>query len=288
MASSKRPSKTPRGATRRHGADGGAATRDPAAAWTAKDEAAAKKPAAAKKSSVRKKPVQAGARKQPQNPMPKQHLRKPGNEHELEPAPRFLAPDYKGSGKLDGMVAIITGGDSGIGRAVAVLFAREGADVAILYLNEHEDARDTKMHVEKEGRRCITIAGDVRGSAFCERAVRKTVKAFGQPRHPGQQRRVPAAQREARRPHRRAPAGNAADQHRRLLPHGARGAAAPASAARRSSTPARRPGCSAASTCSTTRRPRARSMPSRCRWRATCSSAASASTRSRRGRCGRR
>jgi NAD(P)-dependent dehydrogenase (short-subunit alcohol dehydrogenase family) len=123
--------------------------------------------------------VQAGVRKQPESPMPKQHLRKPGYEHEMVPAPRFLAPDYKGSGKLDGKVAIITGGDSGIGRAVAVLFAREGADVAILYLNEHQDARDTKMHVEKEGRRCITIVGDVRDSAFCDRAVRKTVKALG-------------------------------------------------------------------------------------------------------------
>ena len=76
-------------------------------------------------------PVQAGTRRQPQNPLPTQHLRKPGNEHELDLQPRFLAPDYKGSGKLEGMAAIVTGGDSGIGRAVAVLFAREGADVAI-------------------------------------------------------------------------------------------------------------------------------------------------------------
>ena len=142
----------------------------------AREQAAAQKAADAE--APKKKPVQAGARKQPVR-MPKQHLAKPGNEHELALAPRFLAPDYQGSGKLDGMVAIITGGDSGIGRAVAVLFAREGADVAILHLDEARDARETKAHVEKEGRRCIAIAGDVRDPKFCERAVRRTVKAFG-------------------------------------------------------------------------------------------------------------
>ncbi|MCA1713752.1 MAG: SDR family NAD(P)-dependent oxidoreductase, partial [Gammaproteobacteria bacterium] len=125
------------------------------------------------------KPVQAGTRKQPENPMPAQHLRKPGYEHELDLQPRFLAPDYTGSGKLEGMAAIVTGGDSGIGRAVAVLFAREGADVAILHLAEPRDAAVTKGHVENEGGRCIVIAGDVKDSAFCERAVRRVVKAFG-------------------------------------------------------------------------------------------------------------
>lgn len=94
--------------------------------------------------------------------------------------PRFLAPDYKGSGKLDGMVAIVTGGDSGIGRAVAVLFAREGADVAIVYLSETQDAEETRAVIESEGRRCILLKGDVRRSAFCDRAVRQTIKAFGQ------------------------------------------------------------------------------------------------------------
>jgi NAD(P)-dependent dehydrogenase (short-subunit alcohol dehydrogenase family) len=126
-----------------------------------------------------KTPVQAGRHRQPQNPMPAQHLKKPGNEHELELRPRFKAPGYKGSGKLKGMAAIVTGGDSGIGRAVAVLFAREGADVAVLHLDEDKDARDTKKHVEAEGARCIVIAGDVRDPAFCEEAVKKTVKAFG-------------------------------------------------------------------------------------------------------------
>ena len=125
------------------------------------------------------RPVQAGARKQPENPLPAQHLRKPGREADLELQPRWQAPAYIGSGKLEGMAAIVTGADSGIGRAVAVLFAREGADVAVLYLDEHEDAQRTKEAVEAEGRRCIAIAGDVRDSRFCEGAVAQVRKAFG-------------------------------------------------------------------------------------------------------------
>jgi hypothetical protein len=100
-----------------------------------------------------KPPVQDGTRRQPAPPFPKQHLAKPGHEHAMDPQPRFLAPDYRGSGKLEGMVALVTGGDSGIGRAVAVLFAREGADVAIVHLAEARDAKDTVRHVEAEGRR---------------------------------------------------------------------------------------------------------------------------------------
>lgn len=123
--------------------------------------------------------VQAGARTQPENPMPDQHLRKPGLEAEMELKPRYLAPDYKGSEKLQDRVALITGGDSGIGRAVAVLFAREGADVSIVYLNEHEDAEETKAAVEKEGRRCVLIPGDVRDPAFCKDAVEHTVAELG-------------------------------------------------------------------------------------------------------------
>ena len=126
-----------------------------------------------------KQPVQAGVAEQPVNPMPAQHLRKPGNEHDLEEAPRFLAEDYRGSGKLEGMVALVTGADSGIGRAVAVLFAREGANVAVAYLSEHEDAQATKTHVEAEGGECLLLAGDVRDPRFCEEAVAKTVEAFG-------------------------------------------------------------------------------------------------------------
>ncbi|HEY9064886.1 MAG TPA: SDR family oxidoreductase [Burkholderiaceae bacterium] len=122
--------------------------------------------------------VQAGAREQPTQP-PAQHIAKPGQESELAVRPRFAAPDYEGSGKLRGMVALITGGDSGIGRAVAVLFAREGADVAIIYLSEHGDADETRRWVEAEGRRCLTIPGDVKNSTFCRDAVERTVDALG-------------------------------------------------------------------------------------------------------------
>ena len=127
-----------------------------------------------------KKPraMQAGARSYP-SAFPEQHLRKPGLEAQLEPKPMFEAPDYKGSDKLLDMVALITGGDSGIGRAVAVLYAREGADVAIVYLDEHVDAEETKRMVEREGRRCITIAGDVTDFRFCEAAVEQTIAEFG-------------------------------------------------------------------------------------------------------------
>ena len=125
------------------------------------------------------KAVQAGARTYPAPPFPEQHLRKPGEEAELDPAPMFEAPQYKGSEKLLDMAALITGADSGIGRAVAVLFAREGADVAIAYLNEHDDAEATKRAVEKEGRRAILIPGDVSDFDYCRHAVAQTVKAFG-------------------------------------------------------------------------------------------------------------
>ena len=131
------------------------------------------------KKPAKKQPVQAGAQRQPENPLPAQHQKKPGRETELEPRPHYLAPNYRGSGKLQDMAAIVTGGDSGIGRAVAVLFAREGADVAVMYLDEHEDAAETRRAVEKEGRRCITIAGDVRDSTFCAAAVDQVIEAFG-------------------------------------------------------------------------------------------------------------
>jgi len=138
----------------------------------------ASKPAAAKKTAV-KKAVQAGSRHHPENPLPAQHLGKPGHESQLRPQPQFKAPDYKGSEKLKGRVAIITGGDSGIGRAVAVLFAREGADVCIVYLDETDDAGVTVKAVEEEGRRCLAIAGDVGDSAFCEDVVKRAMKTFG-------------------------------------------------------------------------------------------------------------
>jgi NAD(P)-dependent dehydrogenase (short-subunit alcohol dehydrogenase family) len=102
----------------------------------------------------------------------------PGHESRLDPKPDY-EPRYPGSGRLDGKVAIVTGGDSGIGRAVAALYAREGADVAIVYLCEHDDADATKAIVEREGRRCLTIAGDIGDKAFCEAAVTQVVDAFG-------------------------------------------------------------------------------------------------------------
>jgi NAD(P)-dependent dehydrogenase (short-subunit alcohol dehydrogenase family) len=122
--------------------------------------------------------IQAGAREQPAD-LPAQHLDKPGVEAELVLKPRFLAPDYMGSQKLQGKATLITGGDSGIGRAVAVLFAREGADVGIVYLDEHVDAEYTKRLVEAEGGRCVLLPGDVKDAGFCQRAVESTVSAFG-------------------------------------------------------------------------------------------------------------
>jgi len=139
----------------------------------------AKDAAKPKDESKEKKPVQAGHFAQPENPMPSQHLAKPGLEVDMDLRPRYMAPDYKGSGKLEGMTALITGADSGIGRAVAVLFAREGADVAIVYLDEHEDAEETGAAVEAEGTRCYLLPGDVRDPAFCREAVANTVKKFG-------------------------------------------------------------------------------------------------------------
>jgi NAD(P)-dependent dehydrogenase (short-subunit alcohol dehydrogenase family) len=102
----------------------------------------------------------------------------PGHESQLEPKPDW-EPRYRGSDRLKGKVALITGADSGIGRAVAALFAREGADIAIVYLCEHDDANKTKEIVEREGRRAITIAGDIGDKEFCERAVQQTVEQLG-------------------------------------------------------------------------------------------------------------
>ncbi|KAA5546539.1 SDR family oxidoreductase [Adhaeribacter rhizoryzae] len=112
--------------------------------------------------------------------VPDQHqAEQPGKEHKMNPEPEIIRQSYKGSNKLEGKVALITGGDSGIGRAVAVHFAREGADVAIVYLNEDKDAQDTKKMVEAEGRKCLLLPGDLRDEQFCKQLVQQAVDELG-------------------------------------------------------------------------------------------------------------
>ena len=149
---------------------------------------AAKKTKSGKKQAARaskvvgrnQKGVKARTQQEPLSPMPPQHQEKPGLESKIRPRPEYEAPLYKGAGKLQGKVALITGGDSGIGRAVAVLYAREGADVAIVYLPEEQsDAEETQRAVEAEGKSALLIPGDVKDSDFCRRAVALTIKEFG-------------------------------------------------------------------------------------------------------------
>lgn len=110
---------------------------------------------------------------------PQKQEKQPGVREEMERKPKTVGEGYKAAGKLEGKVAIITGGDSGIGRATAIHFAKEGADVCIVYLEEHEDARETKQLVEEAGRKCLLMAGDVSGEAFCQQIVDKTLGTFG-------------------------------------------------------------------------------------------------------------
>ena len=145
------------------------------------------KKGAAKKGGAKKSAAKRGAvkrsgdaQRQPQSPMPAQHQEKPGLESELTPRPEYEAPLYRGAGKLLDKVALVTGGDSGIGRAVSVLYAREGADVGLVYLPEEQsDAEETRRAVEGEGRRALLIPGDVRDPRFCRDAVERTVGEFG-------------------------------------------------------------------------------------------------------------
>jgi NAD(P)-dependent dehydrogenase (short-subunit alcohol dehydrogenase family) len=110
---------------------------------------------------------------------PQKQEQQPGQQQPMTPQPNTIPPGYQGSGKLAGRAALITGGDSGIGRAVAVAFAKEGADVAVVYLNEHEDASVTRRLVEEAGRKCVLIAGDIGDEAFCREAVQKALSALG-------------------------------------------------------------------------------------------------------------
>jgi len=109
----------------------------------------------------------------------KKQSHQPGVEATMQPKPEYIKADYKPSGKLEGKVALVTGGDSGIGRAVSLHYAKEGADIAIVYLEEDIDARDTRKLIEAAGKRCLLIKGDVKDSAFCKDAVKQTVNEFG-------------------------------------------------------------------------------------------------------------
>jgi NAD(P)-dependent dehydrogenase (short-subunit alcohol dehydrogenase family) len=127
--------------------------------------------------TARKPPKSA---RKPKPPFPPQHQARPGQESKIRPRPAYEAPEYRAAGKLEGRVALITGGDSGIGRAVAVLYAREGADIGIVYLpEEHEDAVETGHAVEAEGRKALLIPGDVTDPGFCRKAVETTVRQLG-------------------------------------------------------------------------------------------------------------
>lgn len=137
----------------------------------------------ATKKTTRRGAAPKGTRRaaRPKPPFPEQHQQRPGLEAKMTPRPEFEGATYRAAGKLEGKVALITGGDSGIGRAVAVLYAREGADVAIVFLPaEMRDAKETAQHVEAEGKRCLLIAGDVTDRKFCDRAVDRTVRELGQ------------------------------------------------------------------------------------------------------------
>jgi hypothetical protein len=142
--------------------------------------------------------------KRPKNPMPAQHQNRPGIEAKMTPQPEFLAPNYKGAEKLKDKVALITGGDSGIGRSVAVLFAREGADVAIVFLpQEKVDAEETARVIKNEGRDCLLIPGDVSKIKVLSNGNRKDGPTIRQAGHSGQQRRLSTSSGIARRHFRR-------------------------------------------------------------------------------------
>ena len=154
--------------------------RKPAKKSAKKQDKSGSKKQAAKSRASKGSGKGARIQQQPKSPMPAQHQEKPGLESKVTPKPEYEAPLYKGSGKLEDKVALITGGDSGIGRGVAVLFAREGADIAIVYLPEEQsDAEETREAVEAEGRQALLIPGDVRDAEFCRESVEQAVGEFG-------------------------------------------------------------------------------------------------------------
>jgi NAD(P)-dependent dehydrogenase (short-subunit alcohol dehydrogenase family) len=119
------------------------------------------------------------AKTEPQLQPPQHQDRRPGLESEMRPRPISDDPRHEGCAKLEGRVALITGGDSGIGRAVAIAFAKEGADIAVVYLNEHEDAKETQRLVEEKGKKCLAMAGDIGDEKFCQKVVRDCVQELG-------------------------------------------------------------------------------------------------------------
>jgi NAD(P)-dependent dehydrogenase (short-subunit alcohol dehydrogenase family) len=156
--------------------------RDPKGAKKASRQAAGKKAAPAAKAAKTAKTAQPTKKKiaaKPEKLPPQKQDRQPGIEAEMTPRPQSEDPAQRGSGKLEARVAIVTGGDSGIGRAVSIAFAREGADVAVVYLDEHQDAEETRRLVEEKGRRCLLIAGDVGDEDFCREAIERTVRELG-------------------------------------------------------------------------------------------------------------
>lgn len=115
----------------------------------------------------------------PKSFMAQHQNHQPGTEEEMIPKPIYVNEDYKPAGKLEGKVAIITGGDSGIGKSTAIYFAKEGADVIVPYLNEHEDAKETKTLVEQAGKTCLLISGDLSSEPFCQEVVKQALNKFG-------------------------------------------------------------------------------------------------------------
>jgi NAD(P)-dependent dehydrogenase (short-subunit alcohol dehydrogenase family) len=160
-------------------------TRRSALSETVKEERPIRRVAPASQAKVHEFPARGGQKgslseREPKPPFPAQHQERPGLESQIKPQPRYFGEAYRPAGKLEGKVALVTGGDSGIGRAVAVLYAREGANVAIIYLPEEQsDAKETRHAVEQAGRRCLLVPGDVSDPRFCGEAVERTVKHFG-------------------------------------------------------------------------------------------------------------